>query len=220
MKTGGSLLITKEVAKSIQALKKGYCKFYAKHFNILCNQQEYTVAVHRYMLSLGLMGKGDFLCINQDRHEEYRQFDTEVEMRSHWLECHQISLEEIFLMMLVPDPCKEPSMVPTLDLPGVSGAQDNLPGVSGVQDNQSKAKAGKGTGKGKGNKRGGGTGSTRTSKPPSALSALAKMAAVVPPVVSTEKSQSDLLELTNEELEGDDMGESVDGNEKLLSDVD
>ena len=111
-------------------------------------------------------------------------------------------------------------MVPTLDLPGVSGAQDNLPGVSGVQDNQSKAKAGKGTGKGKGNKRGGGTGSTRTSQPPSALSALAKMAAVVPPVVSTEKSQSDLLELTNEELEGDDMGESVDGNEKLLSDVD
>ena len=73
MKTGGSLLITKEVAKSIQALKKGYCKFYAKHFNILCNQQEYTVAVHRYMLSLGLMEKGDFLCINQDRHEQNRQ---------------------------------------------------------------------------------------------------------------------------------------------------
>ena len=72
MMTGGSLLITKEVAKRIQALKKGYCKFYCEHFNILCNQKEYTVAVRCYMLSLGLMGKGDFLCINQDRHEEYR----------------------------------------------------------------------------------------------------------------------------------------------------
>ena len=73
MMTGGLLLITKEVAKRIQALKKDYCKIYCKHFNILCNQQEYTVAVHRYMLSLGLMGKGDFLCINQDRHEQNRQ---------------------------------------------------------------------------------------------------------------------------------------------------
>ena len=100
------------------------------------------------MLSLGLMGKGDFVCINQDRHEEDKQFDTEVDMRSHWLECHKISLEEIFLMMLGPDPCKEPSMVPTLDLPGVSGAQDNVPGVNGLQDNQSKAKARKGTGRG------------------------------------------------------------------------
>ena len=38
--------------------------------------------------------------------------------------------------------------------------------------------------------------------------------------MSTEKAQSDLLELTHEELEVDDTGESVDGNEKLLSDVD
>ena len=218
MLTGGSLAIDKEVTKGIQAMKKGHCKFYCENYNILCNQKEYTVAVHCYMLSLGLMGKGDFLCVNQDRQEEYKQFDTEVEMRSHWLECHKISLEEIFLMMLVPDPCKEPSMVPTLDLPGVSGAQDNLPGVSGLQDNQSKVKAGKGTGRSKGNKRG--DASTSTSKPPSASSALAKMAVVVPPGVSTEKSQSNLLELTNEELDWDDMGESVDGNEKLLSDVD
>ena len=68
-------------------------------------------------------------------------------MRSHWLECHKISLEEIFLMMLVPDPCEEPSMVPTLDWPGVIGAQDNLPGISGVHDNPPKAKAGKGRGR-------------------------------------------------------------------------
>ena len=71
-----------------------------------------------------------------------------------------------------------------------------------------------------GNKRGGRTGTDRKSKPPPALSALAKMAAVVPPGVSTEKSQSDLLELTQKELEEDNMGESVEGTEKLLSDVD
>ena len=102
---------------------------------------------------------------------------------------------------------------------GVSGAQDNLPGVSGLQDNQASCvSTGKHTGRSKGNKKGGG--STRTSKPPSALSAPTKMVAVVPPVLSTEKAQSDLLELTHEELEVDDTGESVDGNEKLLSDVD
>ena len=56
-------------------------------------------------------------------------------MRSHWLECHQIQLEEIFLMMLVPDPCKEPAMVPHLDLPGVSVTQVILPGVSPVLQN-------------------------------------------------------------------------------------
>ena len=72
----------------------------------MCNQKEYTVAVYCYMLSLGEMGKGDFLCVNQDQHEEYKKFDTEGEMRSNWLECHKISLEEVFLMMIVPDPCK------------------------------------------------------------------------------------------------------------------
>ena len=51
------------------------------------------------MLSLGLMGKGDFLCVNQDKHEEYKKFNTKVEMRSHWLECYKISLKEIFLTM-------------------------------------------------------------------------------------------------------------------------
>ena len=57
------------------------------------------------MLPLGEMGKGDFFCVNQDQHEEYKKFHTEVEMRSHWFECHKISLEEVFLMMIVPDPC-------------------------------------------------------------------------------------------------------------------
>ena len=43
---------------------------------------------------------------------------------------------------------------------------------------------------------------------------------VVPPVVSTETAQSDLLELTHKELEVDNTGESADTNKKLLSDID
>ena len=111
-------------------------------------------------------------------------------------------------------------MVPTLELPEVSGTQVNLPGVSGLQDNQAScASTRKHTGRGgKGTKKGGGN--NRTSKPPSALNSLTKMAAVVPPVVSTETALSDLLELTHKELEVDDTGESVNINEKLLSDID
>ena len=207
MKTGGSLLITKEVAKYIQGLKKGYCKFYAKHFNILSNQQEYTVAVYRYMMSLGLMEKGDYLCINQGRHDQFKQFDTEEEMRAHWLECHQIQLEEIFLMMLVPDPCKEPANVPHLNLPGVSGTQVVLPGISPVLQNMQPLVP-----------------QTRTQiekevkgDPPSSLSKLA----TVPPVESTATEKTDILELTTEEQEVDATGESVDTGEKAsLSDID
>ena len=36
--------------------------------SILSNQKDYTVAVYCYMLSLGEMGKGDFLCVNQEQH--------------------------------------------------------------------------------------------------------------------------------------------------------
>ena len=84
-----------------------------------------------------------------------------------------------------------------------------------MQDNPSKA------GKGTGNKRGGRQGTDRKSRPPPAcLSALTKMAAVVPPVVSTEKSQADPLELNQWEQAEEDKGESADSTEKLLSDVD
>ena len=99
-------------------------------------------------------------------------------------------MEEVFLIMLVQDPCKEPSMV--VDLPML-----DLPGVSGVQDNPPKAKAGKG--RLEGIKRGGRMGTDRKSRPPPALSALIKMAAVLSPGVSTEKSQTDLLVLTQKE---------------------
>ena len=78
MKTGGALLITKEVAKYIQGLKKEYSKFYGRNYNILSDQKEYTVALYRYMMYLGAMEKGDYLCVNQYRHDHVKQFDTEA----------------------------------------------------------------------------------------------------------------------------------------------
>ena len=85
------------------------------------------------MLYLGAVEKGDYLCVNQYRHDHVKLFDTEEQMRAHWLVCHQIQLDEIFLMMLVPDMCKEPANVPRLNLPGVGGTQADLPGPSGTQ---------------------------------------------------------------------------------------
>ena len=90
MKTGGALLISKEVAKNILDLKKKFCKLYAKHYNILADEKEYTLALYRYMLYLGAMVKSDYLCVNQFKHDQVKVFDTEVLMRAHWLDCHQI----------------------------------------------------------------------------------------------------------------------------------
>ena len=46
--------------------KGAYLKFYCKYSNILSNQKDYTTAVYQYMLSLGVMSKGDFVCVNQE----------------------------------------------------------------------------------------------------------------------------------------------------------
>ena len=228
MKTGGSLLITKEVAKYIQGLKKDYCKFYGRHFNILSNQKEYTVAIYRYMMYLGVMEKGDYLCINQDRHDHVKQFDTEELMRAHWLECHQIQLDEIFLMMLVPDMCKEPANVPHLNLPGVSGTQVALPGPSGTQVvlqgpsvtqvvlpgtnpgvrsmvlpvPPAKDHKGRGRNSGRGGK-GGGKGGDRSSDTPPTESA----PDTEPAAESTATDRPDILDLTTEDLEVEAEGD-------------
>ena len=63
--------------------------------------------------------------MNQEQHGEYKSFDTEAEMRAHWVECHKIALEEEFLMGVVPDSIKEPPMlvnVPILDTPKPVGS--------------------------------------------------------------------------------------------------
>ena len=51
---------------------------------MLSSQREYTIAVYKYMLTLGTM---DYMCINMDQHSGYEKFDTEILMRDHLLIC-------------------------------------------------------------------------------------------------------------------------------------
>ena len=82
--TGGALSVTKDVLKEVGGLKKGYLKYYCKFSNILASQKDYTVAAYQYMLSMGGLAKGDFICVNHEVHSDYQGFDTELEMRAHW----------------------------------------------------------------------------------------------------------------------------------------
>ena len=77
------------MVNQVEGLKKGYLKYYSKLSNILASQRDYTIAVYQYMLSLEIMAKGDFICVNQDVHSDYQGFDTELEMRAHWEKCHE-----------------------------------------------------------------------------------------------------------------------------------
>ena len=61
--------VKKEVVKQVQGLRKGHLKHYCKFANLLASQREYMVAVYQYMLSLGIMEKGDYIFVC---------FDTEV----------------------------------------------------------------------------------------------------------------------------------------------
>ena len=90
--SGGTLNVNKEVLEKVQGLKKSYLKFYCTFANLLAPQRDYTIAVYmyKYMLTLGVMEKGDFICVNQDQHSSYECFDTEVLMRDHWLTCLKI----------------------------------------------------------------------------------------------------------------------------------
>ena len=132
MMTGGALNISQENVQYLHDLKKVTCRFYAKHFNILADQRDFTLALHRYMLHLGSLVKGDFMCVNQMNHDKVKVFDTEALMRDHWKDCHGIQVEDIILPMLVPDMLKEPGMN-RLNLQGVSGTQSSTPGPSGTQ---------------------------------------------------------------------------------------
>ena len=132
MMTGGALNISQENVQYLHDLKKVTCKFFANKFNILADQMEFTLAIHRYMLYLGSLVKGDFMCVNQTHHEKVKVFDTEPLMREHWKECHGIQVEEIIMPMLVPDMLKEPGMN-RLNVQGLSGTQSSTPGPSGPQ---------------------------------------------------------------------------------------
>ena len=66
------------------------------------------MAVYKYMLSLGPMEKGDYICVNQDVHSNYECFDTEDLMREHWLKCLKITLSNEYHMLVLLDSTKEP----------------------------------------------------------------------------------------------------------------
>ena len=51
--SGGALNVKKEVVKRVQGLNKSYLKFYCTSANPLASQPDYTVAVYKYMLTLG-----------------------------------------------------------------------------------------------------------------------------------------------------------------------
>ena len=63
--TGGAFSVTKEVLKQVDGLKKGYLKYYCKFSNMLASQKDYTIAAYQYMLSLGVMAKGEFICVSE-----------------------------------------------------------------------------------------------------------------------------------------------------------
>ena len=137
---------------------------------------------------------GDFLCVNHEQHREYKSFNTEGEMRTHWVECHRIAPEEEFLMLVVPDSGKEPPMVvnmPMLDIPGVSGEQVNPHKAKGAGNG-----IGKGTGKDTGNRKARG----RASKlPPSCFSAITKLA-VTEGILHLISFKSLVLQLTANQI--------------------
>ena len=106
------------MVKQVQGLKKSYLKFYCKFANLLASQRDYTVAVYKYMMSLGAMEKGDYICVNQDQHSSYECFDTEELMRVHWEKCLKIPLSDGYHMLVLPDSTKEPARKVKLPLAG------------------------------------------------------------------------------------------------------
>ena len=81
------------------------------------------------MLSLGIMEKGEYICVNQDVQSDYEFFDTEVLMREHWLKCLKIPLSDKYNMLVLPDSTKEPAK--KVKLPVVVAAGQKKRGRTG-----------------------------------------------------------------------------------------
>ena len=147
------------------------------------------------------MSKEDFICVNQELHSDYKSFDTELEMRAHWEQCHKIALSEEYLMLVFPDSSKEtPQLVklPMLDTPGAAGGELVKPPVA----------------KGKGKQSGGRKGTDSKSRPPPTT-----MSKVVTPAAGSQEVAATPPHEQWEEME-DDKGESVTATEPPRSDVD
>ena len=70
---------------------------------------------------MGPMEKGDWLCVNIDKHTKFEKFDSEVLMRAHWQKCHSKELTEVFVPFMLPDATIEPA--PVFNIPSVSGTK-------------------------------------------------------------------------------------------------
>ena len=100
----------------------------------MASQKDFTIAAYQYMLSLGVMAKGEFICVNQEVHRDYQRFDTELEVRAHWEKCHKIALTEEFNMFVLPDSSKEPAQLiklPMLVAPTAAGGVLVAPTAAG-----------------------------------------------------------------------------------------
>ena len=73
------------------------------------------------MLSLVVMEKGDYICVNQYVHSDYECFDTEVLMREHWLKCLKIPLSDEYNMLVLPNFTKDPAKKVKLPVVVASG---------------------------------------------------------------------------------------------------
>ena len=107
--TWGALRVDAEVVTKVQGLKKSFMKHYTNFANTLASQRDFTISVHTYLLYLGPMEKGDWLCVNLDKQAKLETFDSEVLMRAQWQKCNSIELTEVFVPFVVPDSTIEPA---------------------------------------------------------------------------------------------------------------
>ena len=94
------------------------------------------------------MKEGDFLCVNLEKHDKVQQFTCEQVMREHWQTCHDISLEEIMLPMVVPVLIREHARPNIRELGPGSGSGNPGPGgpPGGVTGSGGDAGLGRGSG--------------------------------------------------------------------------
>ena len=102
MMRGGALNTTKEDLEYLLQLRRVTIKYYAHKYNVLSNAEMFTRAVHRYQLFLGDMKAGDYLCVNLEKHDKVKSFESDQTMRAHWEVCLGIKTDEILLPMVVP----------------------------------------------------------------------------------------------------------------------
>ena len=156
-------------------------KYFAKLSNVLSNGEAYTRAIHAYYQYLGDMQKGEFLCVNNTKHQNIQIFDNSELMRLHWHSCHGIDQGEILLPFVMPALIKE--LEPALEHraavgtgtqgqvgpPGGHtgpGADAKLAGDAGTSNSKPKGTAGTGVESGKMSKKNhrGGNRSTTTGR--------------------------------------------------------